>query len=197
MIRSLLSFVSFASLFAAACGGPSDSMMGDDEGPGPDANTVASLDPQDCAPFASSMANAATTCGTSLPAGGQSAVEGWCRKGIEKASLCGGMPADGLDCFATPNADDWVCSAGEPYPACGGDLEAALGAYCLMALGNPSCASIECEYDVDCSSGSSCNSVTGRCFRDSAYCIGLPCAYDVDCPTNEKCNSAEGAFVGK
>jgi hypothetical protein len=124
-------------------------------------------------------------------------VEGWCRAGIDDAALCGGKPAAGLDCFAAKDASDWVCIAGQPYPACGGDLEAALGAYCLMALGNPSCASVSCDYDVDCSSGSSCNSVTGRCFSDSAYCIGLPCAYDVDCPTNEKCNGAEGACVGR
>jgi hypothetical protein len=190
-----LTFASLASLLVIGCAGTG--MSGDDDSPGSDANTVATLDPQDCAAFASSMASAATTCGTSLPAGGQASVEGWCRGGVQDAALCGGMPGAGLDCFATANADDWVCSAGQPYPSCGGDLEAALGAYCLMALGNPSCASVNCEYDADCSSGSSCNSVTGQCFGDAAYCIGLPCAYDVDCPTNEKCNSAEGACVGR
>jgi hypothetical protein len=163
--------------------------------PEPDAQVQSVLDPQDCTAFASSMAAAATSCGTPLPAGGQASVEKWCRTGIASAAMCGGQPAAGLDCFATPDANDWVCSAGQPYPACDGDLEAALGAFCLMALGNPACASISCDYDVDCGNGSACNSVTGRCVVETAYCVGLPCAYDVDCPSGEKCNGAEGACV--
>jgi len=181
-------------LLAAACGSPSNP-GGDDDDTQPDA--AHALDPNQCAAFAQSAATAASTCGTPLPAGGQASIEQWCRKGVTVAAACGGDPAGGLACFASPDPSDWVCQDGQPYPACNGDLGAALGAYCLMASGNPSCASgIHCAYDVDCSSGMVCNSATSQCMLKSAYCIGLPCAYDVDCPTHEKCNSAEHACVG-
>jgi len=181
-------------LLAAACGSPSNP-GGDDDDTQPDA--AHALDPNQCAAFAQSAATAASTCGTPLPAGGQASIEQWCRKGVTVAAACGGDPAGGLACFASPDPSDGVCQDGQPYPACNGDLGAALGAYCLMASGNPSCASgIHCAYDVDCSSGMVCNSATSQCMLKSAYCIGLPCAYDVDCPTHEKCNSAEHACVG-
>jgi hypothetical protein len=168
-------------------------MTGDDVQP----DAAATLDANKCAAFAQSLATAASTCGMPLPAGAQASVETWCRKGVTRASLCGGAPAAGLDCFATPDATDWTCELGAPYPTCNGDLAAALGAYCLMASGNPVCASVACEHDVDCSGNSACNSVTKQCFQKTAYCIGLPCDYDVDCPSNEKCNSAEHACVGR
>lgn len=156
------------------------------------------LDKADCAAFAQSLANAAQTCGSPLPTGAQATFEGWCRKGVDAAAMCGGKPAGGLDCFASPDPNDWVCSVGEPLPACDGDLASALGAYCLVALGNPSCASgIECDYDADCSSGMECNGATGQCFSKSAYCIGLPCEYDADCPQGETCNGAMHACVGE
>lgn len=160
-------------LSLVACTGgtsSSDPASSDPASSGP-ASSV--LDPVDCTAFAQSMANAATGCGTALPAGGQAAVESWCKAGIANADLCGGNPSTGLDCFATPDATDWTCSAREPLPACGGNIEAALGAFCLMSLGNPACGSIACVYDVDCGTGSSCNSVTGKCFRDAAYCVGM------------------------
>jgi hypothetical protein len=180
------------AILAAACG--SSSNPGGDDDTQPDA---AHLDASQCTALAQSAANAATTCGTPLPAGGQASLEQWCKKGVAVAAACGGNPAGGLSCFASPDPSDWVCEAGQPYPSCNGDLGAALGAYCLIASGNPSCASgVHCSYDADCSSGMVCNSATSQCMVKSAYCIGLRCAYDVDCPTHEKCNSAEHACVG-
>ena len=195
MLRSL----SLSCLFAlSACTTTSMSSSDDDGTPAPDGAVTSNLDPAACAGFAQNLASAATTCGSPLPAGAQSAFKGWCEKGLRAAEQCGGDPAAGLDCFETSDPTDWVCHLGEPYPACNGDLAAALGALCVVALGNPSCASgIQCDYDVDCSGDSACNSETHQCFSKSAYCIGLPCTYDVDCPTNEKCNSAEHACVGR
>jgi hypothetical protein len=175
----------------AACGDSSEKTKPD----GPPSNQ---LDPAKCGAFAQSMANAAATCGSPLPGGAQAMIETWCKKGVTVADACGGNPGGGLDCFATPDATDWVCQLGEPYPACNGDLGAALGAYCLMASGNPSCGSgIHCDFDVDCSGPSKCNSATHQCVQKAAYCIGLPCAFDVDCPDAEKCNGAEHACVGR
>jgi hypothetical protein len=69
--------------------------------------------------------------------------------------------------------------------------------YCLVALGNPSCATgVKCNFDADCSNGLECNGATGQCFSKTAYCIGLPCDFDADCPNNEKCNNAEGVCIG-
>ena len=128
--------------------------------------------------------------------GGQAALEGWCKKGITAASMCGGNPAGGLECFATPDATDWTCIAGDAYPACNGDIAAALGAWCLVALGNPSCATgVKCTYDADCSSGLVCNSRTDQCMSKSAYCVGLPCTYDADCPDGHRCNSTENMCI--
>src|SRR3569833_1735971 len=140
----------------------------------------------------------AAACGSpGTPGGVQASIELLCHKNNTDTATRSSEPARKLACFASPDPSDWVCQAGQPYPACNGDLGAALGAYCLMASGNPSCASgIHCAYDVDCSSGMVCNSATSQCMVKSAYCIGLPCAYDVDCPTHEKCNSAEHACVG-
>jgi hypothetical protein len=196
---SMLRLISMSCLFlASACttSMPTGDDTGDD-GPSPDA-TVSHLDPAACTGFAQNLAGAAMACGSSLPAGAQASFEGWCKKGVAAAAMCGGDPAAGLDCFESSDPTDWVCQLGEPYPACNGDLAAALGALCVVALGNPSCASgIQCDYDVDCSGNSACNSETRQCFKKSAYCIGLPCTYDVDCPSNEKCNSAEHACVGR
>ena len=178
-----------------ACSSPGSS--GDDTGPMPDGPSSQTLDPADCTPFAQSFAAAATTCGTPLPSGAQAAFEGWCKKGINAAAMCGGNPAAGLDCFSSPDANDWVCSGGEPYPACNGDIAAALGAWCLVALGNPQCATgVKCTYDADCSSGLICNSATDQCMSKTAYCVGLPCVYDADCPTGHRCNSTEGMCIG-
>ena len=164
----------------------------------PDAGMVTNLDPMKCAAFAQSFATAAQTCGTPLPGGAQATFEGWCRKGVTVAAMCGGNPSAGLDCFATPDATDWACALGQPYPSCNGDLAGALGALCVIALGNPSCASgIQCQFDADCSGSLTCNSATHQCMGQSAYCIGLPCQFDADCPTQEKCNSAEHACVGR
>lgn len=197
MFRFVCSFV----CVVAACGnGGSSSMMGDDEPPtdggGPNPQT---LDPADCTAFAVSFAAAGDTCGTPLPGGGQAAFEQWCKKGIDAAEMCGGDPAAGLDCFATQDANDWECvgSLG-PYPACNGDLSASLGALCLIALGNPQCASgIRCQFDADCSTGMVCNEATEQCMSKTAYCVGLPCDFDADCPDGHTCNDAEGACIGE
>ncbi|MDQ3369065.1 MAG: hypothetical protein M3680_26880 [Myxococcota bacterium] len=183
------------ALFAAACSN------GGDDGPTPDAArpdgaVSMSLDPAACTGVAASVIQAAQVCGTPLPGTAQAQVETMCKKGIMGAQLCGGDPARGLACFESYDATDWVCAAGEPYPACNGDLAAALGMYCLLALGNPACASgIQCDFNADCSSGSSCNGATGQCFSKSAYCVGLPCQFNADCPTGETCNGAEGACI--
>lgn len=194
-IRSIL-FVLPCSLSLLACGG-SASMSGDDDAPGVDAPPApVSLDPADCTPIAQSFVAAAQTCGTPLPPGAQGQVETMCRRGIDSAELCGGNPAAGFACFVTQDATDWVCSGGEPFPACDGDLAASLGMYCVIALGNPSCASgIRCDFDADCSDGLECNGATGQCFDKGAYCVGLPCQFDADCPTGQTCNGAEGACV--
>jgi len=191
------SFVSF--LFAlAACGGSSESgddAMSPDASPGTDSPTM-QLDPAACAGFAANAVSAAQTCGAPLPGGAQAQLETMCKKGVMAAELCGGSPARGLDCFETADATDWVCAGGEPYPACNGDLGASLGMYCLVALGNPSCASgIRCDFNSDCSNGMSCNGATGQCFSTSAYCVGLPCEFNADCPAGHTCNNAEGACI--
>jgi hypothetical protein len=189
-------FTSFV-LILAACGQSMGGNKSDGQPSTVDAPSTTHLDPNKCAAFAQSMATAATTCGTPLPAGAQAQVEQWCRKGVTVAAMCGGDPAAGLDCFATSATTNWVCQLGQPYPYCNGDLAAALGAYCLMASGNPACASgITCAFDADCSGDSVCNSATKQCMQKNAYCIGLPCSFDVDCPSGEKCNSAEHACVG-
>ena len=119
-----------------------------------------------------------------------------CRRGVAKAAACGANPAGGLACFRSPDPTDWVCAGGEPYPACDGDLGAALGMYCVLAMGNPQCASgVACTFDADCGGGLECNGATGECFSKDAYCVGLPCTFDADCPNGETCNSTEGACV--
>ena len=183
-------------VFVFACGSPSMA-SGPDGGPVVDGPGSA-LDPAKCTAFAQSMVSAAQTCGTPLPTGAQAAFEGWCKKGVSGAAMCGGNPGAGLACFASPDPTDWVCLLGQPYPSCNGDLAAALGAYCLIALGNPACTSgIKCTFDVDCASGQRCNDSTGQCFSKTAYCIGLPCTFDVDCPDDEKCNSTEHACIAR
>jgi hypothetical protein len=184
-------------VLVVACGGPSgsSSMTGDDE-PMPDAPMMMSLDPADCVGLASGMVAAAQTCGTALPGGAQATFESMCRRGVMAGAMCGAKAAAGLDCLATPDSTDWVCVAGEPYPACNGDLGASLGAWCLMALGNPQCASgVACQFDADCSNGLTCNSATEQCMSETAYCVGLPCQFDADCPNGHTCNSAEDKCI--
>ncbi|MFN0246802.1 MAG: hypothetical protein ACKV2T_07820 [Kofleriaceae bacterium] len=190
-------FCSLSCVAFIACGPGSGSMTS--EPPVDGGSNTPVLDPADCAAFAASLAAAGTTCGTPLPSGAQAMFEQWCRKGVTAAQMCGGDPSAGLDCFATPDANDWQCvGAFGPYPACGGDLAAALGAFCVIAMGNPQCASgIACDFDADCSNGTKCNSATGQCVGENAYCVGLPCRFDADCPNGEKCNGAEGACVAE
>lgn len=172
-------------------------MTGDDDMPPVDAPTnPTTLDPADCTPIAQNFVTGAMACGTPLPPNAQQQLESTCRRGITNAAMCGGNPTAGFDCFVTPDATDWVCAGGEPFPSCNGDLAASLGMYCVMALGNPACASgIKCQFDLDCGQGA-CNSATGQCFDKTAYCVGLPCEFDIDCPSGETCNSAERACVG-
>ncbi len=188
--------VNFCFLILAACGG-SSSTGDDDDGPGPDAPTSSGLDARDCVGVAKNFADAAAACGTPLPAGAQATFQRFCEKGVAAAATCGGDPAAGLACFVTEDPTDWVCQLGEPFPVCNNDLAAALGMYCVVALGNPACASgIRCEFDSDCSGNAGCNGATGQCFDKGAYCIGLPCEFNSDCPANETCNGAEHACVG-
>ena len=169
----------------------------------PDAATSVDAPPTvltdvDCPAFARNAVTASATCGSPLPSNAEATLTSFCKKGVKAAAMCGGDPAAGLACFKTAEATDFACLAGGIYPACDGDLPAALGMYCVVALGNPQCASgIKCDFDVDCSGNSACNDATGQCFSKAAYCIGLPCTFDVDCPTDEKCNSAEHACVGR
>jgi hypothetical protein len=199
MTASLRTFVPalVIVLAAAACG--NSNPPADDEPPGDDTGGFdappAGLDPADCAPIAASFVAAATTCGTPLPPGAEAQFETMCRDGVTAASTCGGNPTAGFDCFATQDSTDWVCAGGQPYPACNGDLAASLGMYCVIALGNPSCASgIQCDFDADCGA-LSCNGATGQCFDPEAYCVGLPCEFDADCPDGHTCNDAEGACI--
>ncbi|MEO8702726.1 MAG: hypothetical protein ABI867_21965 [Kofleriaceae bacterium] len=179
-----------------ACGSPASGGDDDDDDVPVDAPPVTTLDPADCTPIAQNFIAGATMCGTPLPSNAQAQLESVCRKGIKAASTCGGNPTAGFDCFVTQDASDWVCAAGQPFPACDGDLGASLGMYCVMALGNPACASgIKCEFDADCG-GAECNGATGECFDPSAFCVGLPCEFDADCPNGETCNGAEHACVG-
>ena len=178
----------------AACGGSSTS--GDDDDGGPDAAVPAGLDPADCTPIAQNFIAGAQMCGTPLPGNAQAQLETTCKRGIAAAAMCGGNPAAGFDCFVTQDATDWTCAGTEPLPACNGDLAASLGMYCVMALGNPNCASgIHCDFDTDCGPAS-CNGATKQCFDKGAFCIGLPCEFDTDCPSSETCNGAEHACVG-
>ena len=181
----------------AACGGPS-MPGGDDEPPMPDAPPASTLDPADCTPIAQNFIAGANMCGTPLPPGAQQQIETICRKGVMAADLCGGNPGAGFDCFVTQEPTDWICQGGEPFPACNGDLAASLGMYCVIALGNPSCASgIQCQFDADCSNGLACNGAVGECFDQSAYCVGLPCEFDADCPQGHTCNGAENACIAE
>jgi hypothetical protein len=184
------------SFHSVGCGGNDGTTATPDAGK-PDAN-ISSLNEADCVGFAKGAVSASATCGQPLPAGAETTLTNFCKKGIRGAAMCGGDPAGGLACFKTPDADDYQCAAGNAYPACGGDLASALGMYCLVSLGNPQCASgIKCNFDLDCGGNTACNDATGQCFSKSASCIGLPCKFDLDCPSNEKCNDAEHACVAR
>lgn len=169
----------------------------------PDAATtndapVPALSDADCPAFARNAVAASATCGAPLPSNAEAILTSFCKKGVKAAAVCGGDPAAGLACFKTADATDFACVATAIYPSCDGDLPAALGMYCVIALGNPQCASgIKCNFDADCSGNSACNDATGQCFAKAASCIGLPCTFDVDFPSNEKCNDAEHACVAR
>lgn len=185
----------------AACGGGSGGGADDDDdvhvdgGQGtPDGHSISDLDPGDCAGFGANAATADQTCGSPFP-GTAGEYEQACRKGIASANLCGGNPAAGLACFVTPDASDWQCGFQAAMPSCNNDINAALGMYCLVALGNLNCASLACEFSTDCPGNAQCNDVTHKCFSNSAYCVGLPCAFSTDCPSGETCNGAVGACI--
>jgi hypothetical protein len=180
-------------VFLVACAGNStattpDSGSGSGSGSG-------SLNPADCDAFAKNAIDAQTACGGSVPPNAQQILSDACKKGIQHASLCGGDPAGGLSCFRSEDASDWVCQLATIYPYCNNDLDAALGMYCLVKLGEPACASIACHGSLECPSGSSCNQVTQQCFSNDADCVGLPCDGSLDCPTGETCNTAEHACI--
>jgi hypothetical protein len=200
-------FALLASLtfFAVACGpavDPSGTGGGGGgvlaTGGGAGGGSMPSLNKADCAAFANNAVAAQSTCGAPLPTGAAATLQADCEKGVDAAAMCGGNPAGGLACFRTADATDFACQLGNLSPACNGDLASALGMWCLVSLGNPSCASgIHCQFDVDCSGNQACNSKLGQCFSKSSSCLGLPCTFDVDCPSAEKCNSAEGACVAR
>jgi hypothetical protein len=182
----------------AACGCSSTNKASNTDARGSaevDAPLMSQLDPHDCDLFASNAVAAQQACGGAVPPGGAAALAMECKKGIAKASLCGGDPAAGMACFRSPDATDWVCQLGTALPYCNNDLEAALGMYCLVQLGNPACASIQCDGSLDCPTGASCNQVTHQCFSNNAYCVGLPCDGSLDCPGGEACNTAEHACI--
>jgi hypothetical protein len=180
-------------------GGGDDDDGGGDDDPGVDAGDDApGLDPEACAGFAANAVAAYDTCGGPAPGGAAEALTAACEKGIEDAAMCGGDPAAGLECFREIDAGDWTCPGGATLlPYCDNDLGAALGMYCLVALGTTDCASgIACEFDADCGGGdNACNEVTQQCYAKDAYCVGLPCEFDADCPNGHVCNDAEGACV--
>jgi hypothetical protein len=178
----------------AACtssGGPATTPDGSN---GADGSTPG-LDPADCMAFAQNAVDAQNACGPGAPPNGVAVLTAACKKGLQKASLCGGNPAGGLACFRHEDPSDWVCQLGVVLPYCNNDLESAIGMYCLIKLGDPSCASISCTGSLDCPTGSSCNQATHQCFSDSANCVGLPCNGSLDCPTGETCNQAEHACI--
>lgn len=180
-------------LTIAACGSSPDTGMGPDAGSGSGSNP--GLDPADCDAFAHNAVDAQTACGGGLPPDAEATLAAACKKGLASASSCGGDPAGGLACFRSEDASDWVCQLGESLPFCNNDLEAALGMFCLVKLGDPSCVSIKCEGSLDCPTGASCNDATHACFSNDANCVGLPCTGSLDCPTGETCNQAEHACV--
>jgi hypothetical protein len=153
------------------------------------------LDPADCMAFAQNAVAAQNACGPGLPPDAVATLTAACKQGIAEAALCGGNPEAGLACFRSPDPTDWVCELGEVYPYCNNDLDAALGMYCLIKLGDPKCDSVACQGSLDCPTGSACNQVTHHCFSDQANCVGLPCDGALDCPTGETCNQAEHACV--
>ena len=186
-----------------ACSGSPMGQGGDDTMP-PDGSThmpdgsgsgSSTLNPADCDAFAMNAVDAQDACGPMPPSGAQAALAAACKKGIQHASLCGADPAAGLACFRTEDPTDWVCQLGTVLPYCNNDLEAALGMYCLVKLGDPSCAGIACQGSLDCPSGYSCNQVTHQCFSNQYDCTGLPCDGSLDCPSGETCNQAEHACI--
>jgi hypothetical protein len=190
MIRSCFALV----CLLGACtdpGGPSPDLPDGSTDTGSDAG----LDPADCMAFARNAVDAQDACGAPAPAGAVATLTAACTKGLQQVSLCGGDPAAGLACFRSEDPSDWACQLGEVLPYCNNDLDAAIGMYCLVKLGDPSCASISCTGSLDCPTGSSCNQVTHQCFSNSANCVGLPCNGSLDCPTGETCNQAERACI--
>src|SRR4051812_32801588 len=103
--------ISSILILLVACGGSSSPNTEH-----PDAPNTTKLDPAKCVALAQSMVNAASACGTPLPAGAQAMLETMCKKGVTTGEMCGGNPGGGLDCFASPDPTDWVCQLGQPYP---------------------------------------------------------------------------------
>ncbi len=190
-----ISYAAFLPLLVAVACTPA--MSGDDTSAMPDApnGSNAALDPADCDAFAHNAVAAQQQCGGGLPSGAEATLSAACKTGVSHASLCGADPAAGLACFRAPDPSDWVCQLGTILPSCNQDIDAALGMYCLVKLGDPSCASVACDGSLNCPSGASCNDVTHQCFSNSANCVGLPCNGSLDCPTGETCNSAEHACI--
>jgi len=178
------------ALVLAACSSDSPSMS-----PDGGSGSAGQLDPADCDAFAMNAVDAQNACGGGLPPNAEATLAAACKKGIQSASLCGADPAAGLACMKSEDATDWECDLGEALPSCNNDLDAALGIFCLVKLGDPSCASIACNGSLDCPTGASCNDVTHACFSNDANCIGLPCNGSLDCPTGETCNTAEHACI--
>ena len=112
--------------------------------------------------------------------------------------MCGGNPRGGLDCFASPDRERLGVPFGQPYPACNGDIAAALGAFCSSRSAIPPARrGVQCTTTPTARAALIATARRDQCMSKTAYCIGLPCTYDVDCPTNEKCNSAENTCVGE
>lgn len=65
-----------------------------------------------------------------------------------------------------------------------------LGVLCASTVNSRACAGVQCRYNADCSSGSTCNDKTDRCVEMTARCPGLPCRYNADCPSGFTCNNA-------
>jgi hypothetical protein len=192
--------LSSALFVLAACSGTStttspDGGHADGHGSGTVDAPASVLDPHDCDLFANNAVAAQQACGGAVPPGGAAALAMECKNGIAKAALCGGNPAAGMACFRSLDATDFVCDLGVALPSCNGDLDAVVGMYCLVELGNPECASIQCNGSLDCPTGASCNQVTHQCFSNNAYCVGLPCDGSLDCPGGESCNTAEHACI--
>ncbi len=108
---------------------------------------------------------------------------------------CGKWLPD-LAAFVRDHSQPFYCFSG--YPAIANDTTegAAVGAACPRSVTTPACYGISCERFSDCTTGTDCNTTTGKCFESSAtMCAGLPCARFSDCPSGHTCNEAIGVCV--